>query len=107
MKKMRFNPEIFIYIDQIGLNLYGKHKYNKNWTEFRELGKVIDETKHTLVIQNSTSTKTYIKNQYIFRSWLPQMDQSKKLIEYDGQKIVGNPENRIKLIRKKHRRKLH
>ncbi|WP_371802795.1 ribonuclease P protein subunit [Candidatus Lokiarchaeum ossiferum] len=107
MNSKRFRPEIFVYLDQIGLNLYGKHKYNTTWADFRLLGNVIDETKFTLVIQDSSSTKTYIKNQYIFRCWLPQSNGIKKLIQYDGDKIVGNPENRIKLIRKKHRRKLH
>ncbi len=107
MKKMRFKPEIFVNLDQIGLNLHAKHKYNKTWSEFQEIGKVIDETKNMLVVQNSTSTKKYIKDQYIFRCWMPQENGIEKLLEYNGNKIVGNPENRIKLIRKKYRRKLH
>ncbi len=97
----------FIYLDFIGIELYAKSKNNPNWTEFQFIGIVIDETKHTLRVKNKEQSKIYIKNQYLFRSWIDQPNGIKKMIEFDGKKIKGNPENRIKLIRKKNRRKLH
>jgi len=108
---LRFRPDIFIYHDLVGLDLYAKSKTNSTWQDFRKIGLVIDDTKHTLRVQETTPatspTKTYIKQHYIFQTWLPQEDGSQKLIQFDGDKITGNPENRIKLIRKKYRRKLH
>ena len=125
---MRYKPEIFIYLDLIGMDLYAKSKSNSTWQDFRKIGSVIDETKHTLRLQETIPTltttaaapttaaatapaptirKTYIKQHYIFQTWLPQEDGTTKLLQFDGAKIVGNPENRIKLIRKKYRRKLH
>ena len=107
----RFKPEIFIYLDLIGMDLYAKSKTNSTWQDFRKIGQVIDETKHTLRVQETTPAtskiNTYIKQNYSFQTGLPQEDGSTKLIQFDGVKIVGNPENRIKLIRKKYRRKLH
>ncbi|MHA1719351.1 MAG: ribonuclease P protein subunit [Promethearchaeota archaeon] len=97
----------FIYLDFIGIELYAKNKKNPNWSEFKFIGTVIDETKHTLRVKNENQSKIYIKNQYIFRSWADQPDGTRKMIEFDGNKIEGRPENRIKLIRKKNRRKLH
>jgi len=97
----------FIYLDFIGIELYAKNKKNPNWPEFKFIGTVIDETKHTLRVKNKNQSKIYIKNQYIFRSWADQPDGTRKMIEFDGNKIEGRPENRIKLIRKKNRRKLH
>jgi len=103
---MRYNLKHFLYIDLIGVFLYGKHKFNPTFDQFQELGIVVDESKHTLLIQKGPESKTYIKNQYVFQCWLPQPDGTKKLLEFDGEKIVGNPENRIKNIRKI-RRKYH
>jgi len=107
----RFKPEIFIYLDLIGMDLYAKSKTNSTWPDFRKIGQVIDETKHTLRVQEAipaiSTIKTYIKQNYIFQTWLPQEDGTTKLLQFDGDKITGNPENRIKLIRKKYRRKLH
>ena len=107
----RFKPEIFIYLDLIGMDLYAQSKSNSTWPDFRKIGTVIDETKYTLRVQETTpatsTIKTYIKQNYLFQTWLPQEDGTTKLLQFDGDKIKGNPENRIKLIRKKYRRKLH
>jgi RNase P/RNase MRP subunit p29 len=103
---MKSNVKYFIYQDMIGVILYAKHKTNPSWSEFRNIGRVTDETKHTLVVQNADITKHYIKEQYLFRSWVPTEDGQFHLLEFDGAKLVGLPENRIKTI-KKIRRKLH
>ena len=101
-------------MDLIEVELYARSKTNSTWQDFRKIGLVIDETKHTLRAQETTpappataTIKTYIKQNYLFQTWLPQEDGTTKLLQFDGDKIKGNPENRIKLIRKKYRRKLH
>lgn len=103
---MKSNVKYFIYQDMIGVVLYAKHKTNPLWNEFREIGRVIDETRNTLVIQDAGITKHYIKEQYLFRSWIPTGDGQFHLLEFDGSKLVGLPETRIKTI-KKIRRKFH
>jgi RNase P/RNase MRP subunit p29 len=102
----RYNPKYFVYQDLIGMTLYAKNKFNPNWTEFRLIGCVMDETRNTLLVQSEFGYQKYIKNQYIFQVWLPQASGIAKLLQFDGQKLVGRPENRIKQIRK-NRRKFH
>ena len=104
---MRNNPELFIYADLIGVELYAKSKSNPTWPEFIYLGECIDETKFTLHIRSKSTTKVYVKDQYLFQSWLPQPDGSRVLLQFDGAKLVGAPEQRIKLIRKKQHKKFH
>lgn len=53
-------------------------------------GKIIDETKNTLVIKNKT-TKKIIKNQVKMK-----VDIKKKSIIIDGKELVGRPDERIK-----------
>ena len=101
----RYNPKYFINQDLIGVQIYAKHKFVQ-WWEFKFIGTVVDETKNTLSVELDKDVKQYIKDQYIFQCWLPQQDGLVKLLQFDGQKIVGRPESRIKLIRKT-RRKYH
>jgi RNase P/RNase MRP subunit p29 len=103
---MKSNAKTFIYQDMIGVILYAKHKYNPTWTEFRIIGKVVDETKFTLVVQNGQGIRIFIKNQYLFQSWIPAGSGQIQLIQFDGTKLVGLPEVRIKNL-KKIRRKFH
>ena len=105
MNKYRNNPKYFINQDLIGVKLNAKHKYNSTWSEYRSLGIVLDETKYMLHIQPTTGEiKQYVKDQYIFQSKLPQPDGSTIVLQFDGAKIVGRPEQRIKLIRKTRRK---
>lgn len=104
---MRNNPDWFIYLDIIGVNLDAKSKENPTWNEFRSIGQCIFETKNTLHVRHNQETKIYIKKEYLFRVWLPQTDGSQLQLEFDGNKIMGRPEQRIKLIRKKLHRKYH
>ena len=53
-------------------------------------GKIIDETKNTIVIQ-SDKVKKLIKNQIKMKIKLKD-----KIIEIDGKNLVGRPEDRIK-----------
>ena len=105
MTQYRNNPKYFINQDLIGVNLYAKHKYIQDWTEFKPLGTVLDETKYTLVVRShSGEVKQFIKDQYFFQSELLQSDGSIHVLQFDGAKIVGRPEQRIKLIRKTRRK---
>ncbi len=55
-------------------------------------GKVIDETRNTLVVlTNDGSRKTLLKDQGVF-----QFSINNKIIEVDGKLLVGRPEDRIK-----------
>lgn len=101
----RYNPKYFINQDLIGVEIYAKQKFIHE-SEFKFIGTVVDETKNTLSVEFDKDTKLYIKDQYIFQCWLPQQDGLLKLLQFDGQKIVGRPESRIKLLRKT-RRKYH
>jgi RNase P/RNase MRP subunit p29 len=91
----------------IGRELYAKSKTDPNWKEFQFIGTVVGETKNTLNVQKIAPINQYIKQNYIFRCWVPQTDNLSKLLEFDGTKVIGNPEQRIKKIRKKTRRRLH
>ncbi len=102
----RYNPKYFVYLDLIGVQLYAKSKFNPTWSEFKPIGSVVDETKNMLILQQDSTIKQYIKNQFIFQCWLPQSNGDAILLQFDGQKIVGRPETRIKQIRK-NRRKYH
>ena len=107
MKNMRYKPQFVLYTDLIGMEIYARSKSNSTWREFQSLGECIDETKNTLLCYSQSQPKIYIKSQYLFQIWLPQDSGERILLEFDGSKIVGNPEQRIKLIRKKIRKKMH
>jgi RNase P/RNase MRP subunit p29 len=102
----RNNPKYFVYQDVIGMTLYAKSKFNPIWTDYRPIGIIMDESKNMLLAKSESGYKKYIKNQYIFQVWLPQASGMAKLLQFDGSKLVGRPENRIKQIRK-NRRKFH
>ena len=55
-------------------------------------GKVIDETRNTLVISYGQKEKTIIKDVAVFHFTLPDGT----VVEIDGKSIVGRPENRVK-----------
>lgn len=54
-------------------------------------GKIIDETKNMLLIETEKGVKKIIKNQVKMK-----LNIQKKVIEIEGKKIVGRPEERIK-----------
>ncbi len=55
-------------------------------------GKVIDETRNTLVIRHKNKDKVIIKNTAVFHFIL----SDGTIVEIEGNAIVGRPENRIK-----------
>ncbi|MFQ6086738.1 MAG: ribonuclease P protein component 1 [Candidatus Bathyarchaeia archaeon] len=55
-------------------------------------GKVIDETRNTLVIRHKNKDKVVIKSTTVFHFILPDGT----ILEIEGNAIVGRPEDRIK-----------
>ena len=107
---MKFNqndPKYVVYLDLIGRELYAKHKTLPEWITFRYLGTIYSETKYTLMVQTEDGIKQYIKDHFIFRCNLQQSPSESKIVEFDGGKVIGKPEQRIKKIKKINRRKLH
>lgn len=55
-------------------------------------GKVLDETRNTIIILHEKKKKMIIKRTAVFHFTLPDGT----IVEIDGKAIVGRPENRIK-----------
>lgn len=102
---MKLNPKYLIYHDLIGLEnvLALRNDEEKRGKEWKNIGTVIDETKNMLItLNNNNKKKMFIKNNHKFRFMLPQNDGEEPIIlEVEGRKIVGRPENRIKDIKKR------
>lgn len=96
---MSLNPKFIIYHDLIGLKTYAKLKSKKD-DEFYYIGIIIDDTKNLLITKKKEKVKRYVKKDYMFRLELPDHE---KLLEIDGEKVVGVPENRIRSLKKKRR----
>ncbi|TFG02385.1 MAG: ribonuclease P protein subunit [Promethearchaeota archaeon] len=90
------SPKYLIYHDLIGFEVFLKHKSKSQESIFIRKGIIIDETKNLVIIQNENQVKKYIKKDYIFRIKL-----NNDLMEVDGSKIVGKPENRLRSLKKK------
>lgn len=87
----------------IGLDIIVINSYHSGYLGIS--GKVIDETKNTILISNSVGVKRIPKSVAKFRFILP--DNS--IVELNGKEIVGRPIERIKKARavnNKKRRKL-
>ena len=90
------NPKYLIYHDLIGFQAYLKPKFKSKESEFQNKGIIIDETRNLVIIQNKNQIKKYIKKDFIFRFTI-----NTGLLEVDGSKIVGKPENRLRSLKKK------
>ncbi|MFX1257591.1 MAG: ribonuclease P protein subunit [Promethearchaeota archaeon] len=100
---MKVNPKYLIYHDLIGLEGYAKLKSKSLDRKFSEIGIVIDESKNILITEKNKKIKKYIKKDYIFRFKLPNEnnDEEKSLLEVNGTKVVGRPENRLRNLKRK------
>jgi RNase P/RNase MRP subunit p29 len=90
------SPNYLIYHDLIGFEVFLKLKSKIKESDYLINGIIIDETKNLVIIQNNNQIKKYIKKDYIFRF---KIDND--LLEIDGSKIVGKPENRLRSLKKK------
>ena len=86
---MKVTPAI-VQREFIGLNAKVVRSPNPNYIGIK--GKVIDETRNTLVILHKNQKKTVIKEAAVFHFTMPDGT----IVEIDGKVIVGRPENRVK-----------
>ena len=97
---MKINPKYLIYHDLIGFHIYAKNKSKPIDSQFADIGTVVDDSKSMLITEKNNIIKKYIKKDHIFRIDI-QNDEEKKILEVNGEKIVGRPENRLRNLRKK------
>ena len=90
------SPKYLIYHDLIGFNMQTKLKSNPTHSKFKDAGVVIDDTQNMLISEKNNAIKKYIKKDYIFRFALDD-----GMLEVNGLKIVGIPENRLRSLKKK------
>ncbi|MDQ1280201.1 MAG: ribonuclease protein subunit [Thermoproteota archaeon] len=85
----------FILHELIGLSAGVAHSSNPYDLGLR--GKIVDETKNTLLIFDGVKKRMIPKDTAIFSFILPD----KSITEVDGKKIIGRPDERIKNVRRK------
>ena len=87
--------ENLIYHELIGLEASVLSSPNSGYLGIK--GKVIDETKGTLLISDDPKRKRVPKSAAVFRLTLP--DGS--IVEVDGRYLIGTPIERIKMVGRK------
>jgi len=90
------SPKYLIYHDLIGFRAQAKFKSKPTPSKFMDVGVVIDDTQNMLISEKNNEIKKYIKKDYIFRFTLED-----GMLEVNGSKIVGIPENRLRSLKKK------
>ena len=91
------DPKYLIYHDLIGFHVLAKHK-TKDQEDFSDFGVIIDDTKNMLHVKKDSTIKKLVKNEYTFRIKLEE-----GILEFNGSKINGIPENRLRSLKKKKR----
>ena len=59
-------------------------------------GKIVDETKQTLIISQEERDKVIAKKGTIFKVWLPE----RTIVGVNGKYLIGRPEDRVKKRRR-------
>ena len=90
------SPKYLIYHDLIGFSMQARLKSKPTHSKFMDVGVVIDDTQNMLISEKNNEIKKYIKKDYIFRFTLDN-----GMLEVNGSKIVGIPENRLRSLKKK------
>ena len=93
---MMISPKYLVYHDLIGFKVQVKLKSRPIHSKFMDAGVVIDDTQNMLISEKKKEQKKYIKKDYIFRFTLDD-----GMLEVNGTKIVGIPENRLRSLKKK------
>ena len=91
---MRVTPA-FLQHEIIGLNAKIVRSTHTGYVGIT--GKVIDETRNTLVIRHRTKDKAIVKNTAVFHFTL----SDGTIVEVEGNAIVGRPEDRLKKRRRR------
>ena len=86
---MNPTPAIVQY-ELIGLNAKVVKSSHPNYVGME--GKVIDETRNTIIITHGNKNKTIVKEASVFHFTMPDGT----IVEINGKIIVGRPEDRIK-----------
>jgi len=86
---MKVTPA-FVQGELIGLNAKVAKSTNPSYVGIT--GKVIDETRNTLILRHENEDKIIVKNVSVFH--FTTADGT--IIEVDGNTIVGRPEDRVK-----------
>ena len=86
---MRVTPAILRH-EFIGLDAKVVRSTNPDYVGIT--GKVIDETRNTLVIRHKNKDKVVVKNTAVFHFIL----SDGTIVEIEGDAIVGRPEDRLK-----------
>ena len=86
---MKITPD-FLRQEFVGLDAKVVKSSNPSQTGIS--GRIIKETRNTLVILHKDLEKTVIKNVTVFHLMLPDGT----VVEIDGKAVVGRPENRLK-----------
>lgn len=92
---MRITPEV-LQDEFIGLN--AKVASSRNPSCKGIAGKVVDETRNTLVILHDEKEKIMVKDGTVFHFQFPDGT----IVEIDGRAIVGRPEDRVKRKIRRH-----
>ena len=86
---MKITPDL---LRQEFVGLDAKVVKSSNPSQTNISGKIIKETRNTLVILHKNTEKTVIKDVVVFHFIMP----NGAVVEIDGKAIVGRPENRLK-----------
>jgi len=86
---VRISPS-FVQNEFIGLDAKVVKSTNPNYVGIR--GKIVDETRNTLVIRRKNVDRTVIKDVAIFHFTMTDGT----VVEVDGNLIIGRPEDRVK-----------
>lgn len=86
---MKITPAV-LQQEFIGLNAEVVKSTHPDYVGIR--GRVIDETRHTLMIVYKNEKKVIVKDVAIFNFTMPDGT----IVEIDGKAILGRPENRAK-----------
>jgi ribonuclease P protein subunit POP4 len=102
--KVEILPSTLIYHELIGLEVKVIHSTNPVLTG--TLGRVIDETKNMLIIENSKSRELKIPkadSEFIFRIPVKLSQKGRRsdiFVKIQGNLLLSQPESRIKNIKK-------
>lgn len=86
---MKPTPAVLQY-EFIGLNAKVAKSSHPNYVGIE--GRVINETRNTIVITHGNKDKTIVKNTAVFHFTM----RNGTIVEINGKAIVGRPEDRIK-----------
>ena len=86
---MKFKIKDTIKHELIGLQI--KIADSKNQSNIGLIGKIINETKHTITIKTNKGKKMLFKNNIKI-----ELKMNNKLIKVEGKSLVGRPEDRVK-----------